>query len=552
MGDQAPVYEVVAETLARLGHGTLFGLLGSGNFKLADHFVRDHGGRFVWTRHEAAAVSAAHAYAHVTRRLGIATVHQGPGFTNTLTSLTQAVKERQPLLLVAGETARGQHVNQTIDLDAAAAAVGAAVERVRSGSTVVTDVTRAADRAQRERIPVVMPLPIDLQEEPAERAEPEPAWPLNTPRARPAAADVAAAADLVERSERPVVIGGRGAVLADARAPLEALADRIGALLTTSLLGNGLFAGHPASLGVCGGYSSPLLERLLPDADLILAFGASLNQWTTMYGRLFGDTAVVQCDVEPLAIGRHQPARLGLAGDAAEAAGALLEELERRGFESEGFRADGVAGELSEYSAAADFIDEARDGTIDPRTLVATLDRLLPRERTVVYDCGHWTWFPTPFLSVPDPAGFVPAQGFMSVGHGLATAVGAAVARPDRPVLALTGDGGAMMALGELDSLAGQGLDVLVAIFNDAGYGAEVHHFGPMGRPTGMVEHGERDFAAVAAALGARSAVVRSAGDLAGPVQEWLAAPGGPLVLDCKVDPTLVAERLAEAFAGGA
>ena len=543
---------MVAETLARLGHTTLFGLLGSGNFKLADHFVRDHGGRFVWSRHEAAAVSAAHAYAHVTRGLGIATVHQGPGVTNTLTSLTQAVKERQPLLLVTGETARGQRVNQTIDVDAIARAVGAGIERVRSGDTVVADVTRAAARAQRERRPVVLPLPIDLQEEPAERAEPELLEPLNTPRARPSPADVAAVADLVERSSRPVVLAGRGAVLAEARPSLEALGERIGALLTTSLMGNGLFAGNAASLGVCGGYGSRLLERLLPEADLVLAFGASLNQWTTMFGRLLGDAAIVQCDADPLAIGRSRPVRLGLVGDAAEAAEALGEELERRGFASEGFRAGDVAQEVRAYSAAEDFADEAGLDAVDPRSLVAELDRLLPAERTIVYDCGHWTWFVTPFLSVPDPAGFVPAQGFMAVGHGLATAAGAAVARPDRPVLALTGDGGAMMALGELDSITAQGLDVLVAVFNDAAYGAEVHHFGPMGRPTGMVEFGERDFAAVAAALGARAATVRSAEELAAPIGEWLARPGGPLVLDCKVDPRLVSERLAEAFAGGA
>ena len=412
---------MVAETLARLGHTTMFGLLGSGNFKLADHFVRDHGGRFVWSRHEAAAVSAAHAYAHVTRGLGIATVHQGPGVTNTLTSLTQAVKERQPLLLVTGETARGQLVNQTIDVEALARAVGAGIERVRSGDTVVADVSRAAARAQRERRPIVLPLPIDLQEEPAERAEPELLATLNTPRARPSPADVAAVADLVERSSRPVILAGRGAVLADAGPSLEALGGRIGALLTTSLMGNGLFSGHPASLGVCGGYGSRLLERLLPDADLVLAFGAGLNQWTTMFGRLLGDAAIVQCDADAQAIGRLRPVRLGLLGDAAEAAEALGEELERRGFASEGFRAGGIAEEVRSYSAAEDFEDEAGEDAIDPRTLVAELDRLLPSERTVVYDCGHWTWFVTVFLTVPDPAAFVPAQGFMSVGHGLAT-----------------------------------------------------------------------------------------------------------------------------------
>jgi acetolactate synthase I/II/III large subunit len=449
VSDRAPLYQVVAETLAGLGHSTLFGLLGSGNFKFADHFVREYGGRFVWTRHEAAAVSAAHAYAHVRRELGLATVHQGPGLTNTLTALTQAAKEHQPLLLVAGETARGQRVNQTIDVDAVATAAGALVGRVRTTETVADDVAAAARRARGERLPVVLPLPIDLQEEPTTRASAARAQPPGAPRARPAAEDVAAAADLVERSRRPVILAGRGAVLGDARASLEALGDRIGALLTTSLMANGLFAGHPASLGVCGGYGSKMLERVLPDADLVLAFGAGLNQWTTLYGRLLGNAKVVQCDVERRAIGRQLPVSLSLLGDAAEAADALREELERRGFDSEGFRCGEVWAAVRAYSPRDDYADEAGENMIDPRTLVAELDRLLPAERTVVYDCGHWTWFVTPFLGVRDPAGFVPAQGFMAVGHGLATAIGAAAARPDRPVLALTGDGGAMMALGE-------------------------------------------------------------------------------------------------------
>ena len=124
------------------------------------------------------------------------------------------------------------------------------------------------------------------------------------------------------------------------------------------------------------------------------------------------------------------------------------------------------------------------------------LDAAFPAERTVVYDGGHFHWFPTPFLSVPDADGFVPAQGFQSIGLGLGVAIGAATARPDRPVLLLSGDGGTMMSLGELDSLAAQRLPVLVAIFDDGAYGAEVHHFGPMGLPTDLVEFGDRDFAA--------------------------------------------------------
>ncbi len=119
-------------------------------------------------------------------------------------------------------------------------------------------------------------------------------------------------------------------------------------------------------------------------------------------------------------------------------------------------------------------------------------------------------------------------------------------------MLLLIGDGGTMMSLGELDSLTAQRLPVLVAIFDDGAYGAEVHHFGPMGLPTELVEFGDRDFAAVARALGARAATIRHTDQIPAAVAPWLAAADGPLVLDCKVNPGIVAERLAEAFKGGA
>jgi thiamine pyrophosphate-dependent acetolactate synthase large subunit-like protein len=533
---------VVAETLARLGHRTVFGLLGSGNFKLVQHLVDHCDGRFVWVRHESAAVAAAAAYAQVTRGVGVASVHQGPGVTNTMTSLTHAVRERAPLLLLAAEVAQGRRLNQSLDLAALAAAAGAGVEQLRGGSGVVA----AAERAVREQRPIVLGLPIDVQEQ---EGEPALDGPLETPRTRPSNADVAAAADLVARSARPLILAGRGAVLADARGALEALGDRIGALFATSLVANGLFAGNPLSLGVCGGFASKLAERVVRQADLVLAFGASLNQWTTMHGTLLAGASVVQADTDPAAIGRDH---LALVGDAAETAEALRDELERRGHSAAGFRGGAVEQEVRAYRAADDFDEVHADGLLDPRSLAVALDRSLPAERTVVYDGGHFHWFPTPYLSVPDAAGFVAAQGFQSVGLGLGTAIGAAVARPDRPVLLLIGDGGTMMALGELDSLVGQRLPVVVAIFNDGAYGAEVHHFAPMGLPTDLVTFGDRDFAAVARGLGAGAATIRATDQLAGAVEPWLADRDGPLVLDCKVNPGVAAERLAEAFKGGA
>lgn len=541
-------YELVARTIAHAGHDTIFGLLGSGNFLFTDTFTREHGGDLVWVRHESAAVAAAATYAQVTGRLGIASVHQGPGVTNTLTTLTHAVRERQPVLVLAGETRRGRSVNQTIDLPAFVSAAGARVEQVIAADDAVATVTRAMRAAETDRIPVVVGIPVDVQEERARWHEPPPDEAVGDRRLRPGSSEVERVADLIEASSRPVVLAGRGAVLAGARSVLEALGDRIGSLFATSLVANGLFGGNPLSLGVCGGFSSELAADVLPQADLVLAFGASLNQWTTMHDKIVDRGAVVQCDSDPAAIGAHGPVRLGIVGDATETALAILAELERRGHRRSGFRGTDVERRVRSYVAADELEAVARDGLVDPRSVVVALDRSLPVERTVTYDSGHFHWFPTPYLTVPDAAGFVAAQGFQAVGVGLGVALGGSVARPDRVMLVLIGDGGVLMQLGELDSLIAQERRVVVAVFNDGAYGAEVHHFEPLGFSPEHVRFGDRDLAAVARALGAAAATVRSASDLDEAVGAWLPTARGPLVLDCKVDPSVRSERLQEAF----
>ncbi|GGH48352.1 acetolactate synthase I/II/III large subunit [Microbacterium album] len=523
-------------------------MLGSGNFLFTDDFARHHGGRFVWVRHEASAVAAAAAYAQITGNLGVATVHQGPGVTNTLTTLTHAVRERQPVLVLAGETGRGLNVNQTIDLPRFAAAAGARVERVLLAESAIDTIARAARTALRDRIPVVVGIPTDVQNQRIEWHDPVAPPTPNAPRAVASPGDIAAVADLIEGSRRPLILAGRGAVQSGARPALEALGERIGALYATSLVANGLFAGNEYSVGVCGGFGSTLVPRVVPHADLIISFGATINQWTAFHGELIERSKVVQVDVDAAGIGQYGAARYGLVGDAAETAAALLAELERRGFSSDGFRGTELAEQVRSYDAAAEVEPAAVEGLIDPRSLCIALDEALPAERTVTYDSGHHHWWPTPFLSVPDATGFLAAQGFQSVGVALGSAIGMAEARPDRIAVVLIGDGGTLMQLGELDSLVAHGRRVVVVIFNDGIYGAEVHHFEPLGHGTEHVEFGVRDFAGVARALGATAAVVRSPEDVAQAIGEWLPNASGPLVLDSRVDPAVRSERLQEAF----
>lgn len=544
------VAEAVGRAVVALGAGDVFGVIGSGNM-LVSNALRAAGARFVHARHECAAVCMADAYARVTGRVGVATCHQGPGLTNAVTGLTEAAKARTPVLLLAADTsAAAVRSNFRIDQAGLARACGAAVERVHSAATAADDVRRAWRRAAVDRRAVALLLPLDVQ---AATSATDGAPPLRAVRAphdqAPAPAAVRQIADLIVDADRPVILGGRGAVLAGARAPLRRLGQRIGAVLATSANGNGLFAGDPYAVGISGGFASPVAASLLSAADLLLAFGASLNMWTTRHGALVGGaTRVVQVDVDPEALEAHRPADVAVVADAGHAARAVLAELEHRDHRADGFRTNDLDTRISAGSwRHVAYDDGSTDDTIDPRTLSIALDGLLPAARTLSIDSGHFMGWPAMYLPVPDAAGFVFNQSYQSIGLGLGAAIGAAVARPDRLSVAALGDGGAMMALGDLETAAHLGVPLLVVVYNDAAYGAEVHHFGPMGVPVDLVRFPSADLAAYGRAAGGHGITVRTPDDLRA-LEAWLADPVGLCVVDAKVTPTIVAEWLEEAF----
>ncbi len=547
---QPTVADVVGATIAAQGVKDVFGVIGSGNLVVTNALCR-HGAQFHHARHEMSATCMADGYARVTGGVGVVSVHQGPGLTNTMTGLAEAAKSRTPLVVLAGETpAAALTSNFRIDQHDLVESVGAIADRVHSAKTAADDAARAYHRAVTERRPVVLMLPIDIQPQPA--IQTKPSRPLLPPLSPPAPSTeaVSAAAELIKAAHRPAIVAGRGAVLAGAGPALEALGQRIGAILATSAPANGLFAGLPYALGISGGFASPYACTLLPQADVVLVFGASINHWTTKHGALINPSAkVIQIDVEPRAIGRNRPADLAIIGDAKATANAIVDEL--KGHEQQGFRTAKRANEIAAGAWRHDaYADASTDDYIDPRTVSIALNDLLPKNRAVAVDSGHFLGYPSMYLDVPDARAWVFPNGFQAVGLGLGNAIGAAVAQPDRPTVAAIGDGGAFMALGELETAARLKLTLLVVIYDDAAYGAEVHHFGPMGQDVSLVRFPDADLAAIARAAGAKAATVRRTGDLA-VVEEWLINPHGPLVLDVKVNPTICAEWLEEAFRAG-
>jgi thiamine pyrophosphate-dependent acetolactate synthase large subunit-like protein len=563
----ATVAQLVGRTLAELGVGHVFGVVGSGNFEVTNA-LRLAGVPFTAARHEGGAATMADAYSRMSGLVGVVSTHQGCGLSNAITGIGEAAKSRTPLIVLTADTqASAVRSNFKIDQDALARSVGAVSERIHSPATAVADTLRAFRTARNERRTVVLNLPLDVQSAPAvdrdvhtavHRAAVAAAQPV-----RPSAASVRRLAHLINAAERPVFVAGRGA--RNAGEQLLGLAAHAGALVATSAVANGLFQNEGFNLGISGGFSSPLSAGLIQGADLVIGWGCALNMWTMRHGHLIsGGTAVVQVDVEDSALGANRPVDLGVLGDAALTAADVLAELRTLQPEpAERYRTAENAAAIAERSRwnGVETPDLSGGGRIDPRVLSCELDTILPADRIVSIDSGNFMGYPSTYLRVPDEFGFCFTQAFQSIGLGLSTAIGAALARPDRlPVLG-AGDGGFLMGISELETAVRLELPLVCIIYNDAGYGAEVHHFGTGGTDDGGPDVGpavdlstvtfpDTDIAAIARGFGADAVTVRGVADL-GEVRAWgRERPARPLVIDAKIASDGGAWWLAEAFKG--
>jgi thiamine pyrophosphate-dependent acetolactate synthase large subunit-like protein len=543
------VAEAVGRALHAAGIEQVFGVVGSGNFHLTNALVAA-GARFVAARHEGGAATMADAYARVRGTVAAVSVHQGPGLTNAMTGITEAAKSRTPLLVLAAEVT-GPTSNFYVDQEALARAVGAVPMRITSAEDAVGQSCAAVRRALHERCTVVLNLPLDVQESDV----PQGALAQASPPPRraavvPTASEVAALVRVLKQARRPVFVAGRGARSPAARDALEALAERCGALPATSAVARGLFHDNPWSLDVSGGFATPVAAELIGGADVIVGWGCALNMWTMRHGTLIGtDTSVVQVDDDPSALGAHRELHLGVTGDVELTARQALEAF---GGRREGLRTPEIAEALATRGRWRDvpYEDTSTRDRIDPVTLSIALDDILPAERVVGVDSGNFMGHPSMFLSVPDQDGFCFTQAYQSIGLGLATTIGAALARPDRLPVAALGDGGALMGAADLDTVRRLGLPMVVVVYNDDAYGAEVHHFGPDGHPLDTVEFPPTDIAAVARGYGFEAVTVRTRTDLKA-VEDWVAGPrSAPLLIDAKVVRDRGAWWLEEAFRG--
>ncbi|WP_105566132.1 thiamine pyrophosphate-binding protein [Microbacterium halophytorum] len=519
----------------------VFGVMGNGNAYLLDALLTETDATYTAVRHEAGAVVAADAHFRVSRRIACATTTYGAGFTNALTALAEAAMARVPLVLVVGDEPTSGARPWDVDQIALASGVGVRTYTVGRLDAVATT-TLAIEHALAKRLPVVLALPYDVPTRDAGEL-PSPLPDVAVPQAslpdEATRTAIARAAAALRGAERPVLIGGRGAWLADASEALGALAERTGAVTASTTLGRGVFPDAAHDLGVTGGFGAPGAMELIRTADIAIVVGASLNQFTMRFGGLFApETHVVQVDTAPSAT--HPRVNAYLRGDARAVTELLVEALGDA--HGPGWRDTIDAAELRAQVVGAEFAD---DGRLDPRAAAARLGELLPETRVVVSDGGHFIGWANMFWPVASPGRMaMVGTAYQSIGLGFPSVAGAAAADPEATIVLTTGDGGGLMALADLETAVrtarGRGICV---VWNDAAYGAEVNLYGVFGLNQEPMRIPGVDFAALGAAAGAEAVTVTSLADL-DRVAEWAATPVDErkfLMLDLRISGAVVA-----------
>ncbi len=555
----APVYQALAEDIKAMGVDTVFGLMSDDTAAFAVT-LDSMGIGLIGARHENVAIGMADGYAAATGRLGVVCVGRGPALANGLQAASFATRTGNPVLIIYGEAALPSGPSNGLGPDYkgldGAGVLKAAGVRVFAPTGPETARRTLADAAAAARTgqAVALLLPVDVQQAEIEIAaddpgpEPVDARPVAPRPARPARAHaVAAAAALLDGARRPLILAGHGAWKAGARDALVALAERTGALLATTAKGKDLFRGHRLDLGVIGSFSHSAARRMAGEADCVLAVGAGLNILTMSFGESLPDAPLIQVDASRAAIGRWTTADVAVVGDARLAAGQLVAATAEKPAADKPWHGAETAAYLDGFSIAGDFQPADTARTIDPRGLAVALDRMLPARRNMVYDAGNFLGV-VPYFSVPDPGHFKMTNDFASIGLGFGAALGVARARPDIPTVFVVGDGGFLMTMGELETVVREDLPLVVVLMNDCAYGAELHHLRLRQLPVAKSVFPDVDFAPVAEAFGYDAHTIRAHADLEA-LSGLLAAPEGPVFLDCKINADVAAPFMSEVAA---
>jgi acetolactate synthase-1/2/3 large subunit/sulfoacetaldehyde acetyltransferase len=552
-GGQAAVESLKAE---EVGH--VFGLIGSATMEIFDALYDAREIAFIGVRDERTGTHMADAYARASGRAGVILAGQnGPGTTNLVTGLAQAAAAFSPVVAVAGALSSGhvyrdafQEVDQQSLFRPVTKKTWTATQTAR-----VPEMFREAFRVALtpRRGPVLLNLPRDVlsgtadfpsfQEPRSYRSQTLPAG---------AAADIAGAAELLRSAARPVIVAGGGIKNRGGHAAALELAEALNApIVTAPGHGDAIPFGHPLNAGQMGPRGNPVASRLAKEADVILALGTRLGFNSTFYSydNLNEEAAIIQVELEQTAIGRYFPVAIGIWADAPTVARQLRDVLAGLEVQAEvAAWTESFKDERTAYLAKRDAEAASDAHPIQPSGLFKELRDCLPKDAAVTLDAGTLCLQATDALNYWEPPSLFTPLDFGLVGFSFACGLGVKLARPDRPVVSLMGDGGFGMTISELSTAVAYGINTVTIVMNNQCWGAEkAYQRDFFGQRYIGADIASPPFDKVAELYGAAGFRVERISEVGDAVRAALAC-GKPAVVDLAVDPAALYSFRRDSF----
>lgn len=539
------VHQALAEAVRAEGVDTIFGLMGDANMALWSEILLRQIARIHSARNEAGAVAMADGYFRATGRPGVATVTCGPGLTQIGTSLVAAARNGSALVLLTGEwPSESPNDLQCLDQRRFVESCEAGYVEASDDPFLARRIASAFREARLLRHPVVLCIGNSAQARDYRHAWTYRPSTVDLPGPlSPAPEDVARLVEALHAAERPILLAGRGARRAGARAAVLRLAEQCGALLGTTLQVKGMFAETDWSMGLIGGYGSDRTAELCAEADLILGIGARIGHYTSWGGSLFPQARIIRIDdAEPPAEVPLSPGTT-IRGDARltlEATSAAFGPPQT-GFRTAATRARLIRAEAPQGAPPPD--------GLCPRETARRLSALLSPGSRLTCGVGHFQGFVVNYMTLPEDIEVEYSTAFGAVGQTLPIALGIGLATTPARHLVIEGDGSLMMNIQELDLAARCGQPMILAVWNDGGYGAEAQRLPLYGYPAAPATWDSPDFASIARAYGGQGRTVRSPQDLDAAMAEAERAEGLYL-MDLRVSPGTMSDTYAKNFTG--
>ncbi|MFZ5627278.1 MAG: biosynthetic-type acetolactate synthase large subunit [Bacillota bacterium] len=497
--------------------------------------------KHVLVRQEQGAVHAANGYARVTGKTGVVLATSGPGATNLVTGIANAYMDSIPVVLITGQVSTGMvgtDAFQEVDITGITIPITKHNYLVKNAQDLPRIIKQAFYLARSGRPgPVLIDIPRDVQEQEIEFAIPEDFRPQGyKPTYRGNARQVKLAAELLNQAQRPVLYVGGGAIHAGAQPELVALAEKLQAPVTTTLMGLGAFpGGHPLALGMLGLHGWKSANLAVQNCDVLVSLGARFDDRVTGAVEKFAPQArIIHIDIDPAEIGKNVRVDVPIVGDVRLVLQDLLPRLESVASREEWLAQ--IRQWQRQYPLPTPREKSCPQAQIQGWEVIQALYRLTGGEAIIVTDVGQHQMWAAQHFPVNRPRSFLSSGGLGTMGYGMPAAVGAQMGRPGEKVILITGDGSFQMSMNEFGTAVEQGLPVKVIVLNNRQLAMvrQLQEFYCGGRYLGVDYTGQPDFAMFARCYGARGYSINRREELEALLKEALTEKG-PVIVDISV-----------------